>query len=172
MSGAEFSRIVDIRQTDGKAMHLEASETERAALAERFGLVRIDRLEADLALQREDREVAVTGTMRADFVQSCAVSAEDLPMSVEEALSLRFVPARSDHAPDEEIELDSDDCDEIEYSGSAVDVGEAVAQSLALAVDPFATGTNADAARRDAGLLSPEQSSPFAALKGIDFGKT
>lgn len=168
MTAPEFSRPVDIRQSDGKELRLEADEVERAALAERFGLVRIDRLEAEIALARKDRIVEATGTMHADFVQSCAVSAEDLPVSVSEELSFRFVPEATGHAPDEEVEIDAEDCDEIEYAGTSFDVGEAIAQSLALVIDPFATGPQADEARA---RLSAGNDSPFAALKGLKLDK-
>lgn len=164
MNESEFSRPVDIRQADGKQLRLEAKEAERAALAERFGLVRIDKLEATISLARSDQTVSAKGKLVADFVQSCAVSAEDLPVSIEEAISIRFVPRMKDHALDEEIELDAEDCDEIEYEGTSFDLGEAVAQSLALAVDPFATGAEAEEARTH---LGEREESPFAALKGL-----
>ena len=87
-------------------------------------------------------------------------------MVAEEELTLRFVPQGS-HAPDEELELSEDDCDEIEYAGSVIDLGEAVAQSLALAIDPFATGPDAERVRKEVGLDEPERENPFAALKGL-----
>ncbi len=164
----EFSRPVDIRQAEGKAHHIvEADAAERAALAARFGLVRIDRLDADLELERKDRKVEARGRIRADYIQACAVSAEDIAVSLDEPLFFRFVPETDDHAPDEEIELDAHDCDEIDYSGSHIDIGEAVAQSLALSIDPFLTGPEADSARKAAGISTPEDNSPFAALKGF-----
>lgn len=166
MTTPEFSRPVDIREADGKRLSLVADATERAALAKRFDLVRIDRLEAEVALDRVDGGFAAQGTLSADIVQSCAVSAEDLPVAIREALSFRFVPTRHGQ-PDEELELDANDLDEIEYTGSGFDVGEAVAQSLALAIDPFAVGPDAERARRDAGLLDESDASPFAALKGL-----
>lgn len=166
-TGPEFSRLFDVRQLDGKAIRLEADAAERAALAARFGLVRIEDLSAELELHRQDRTVEAHGRLRAGIVQSCAVSAEDLPVSVDEALFFRFVPASTTHQPDEELEIDADDCDEIEYSGTQIDVGEAVAQSLALAIDPFLTGPEAEAARQAAGIGTPEDQSPFAALKGL-----
>lgn len=169
--GSEFSRPFDVRQVEGKAPHLEASEAEREALTRRFDLVRINSLSAELELHREDRIVEARGRLRAEIVQSCAVSAEDLPVSVDEELFFRFVPQRTDHAPDEELEIDADDCDEIEYTGTHVDLGEAVAQSLALAIDPFLTGPEAEAARKAAGIGSPEDQGPFAALKGLNLGK-
>lgn len=163
----EFSRVEDIRQADGRTITLTADEAERAALSRRFAIVRIDRLEAEVTLDRDGEAVTANGRLRADIVQSCAVSAEDLPVSVNEPLAFRFVPASADHRPDEEIELDAGDCDEIEFTGTAFDVGEAVAQSLALAIDPFATGPQAEEARRKAGLLGEGAAGPFAALAAL-----
>ncbi|GGC42413.1 metal-binding protein [Novosphingobium marinum] len=167
MSEPELSRPVDVRQAEGKAMSIVASEAERVALSERFGLVRIDRLEAEIELHRKDRRVTASGTLSADFVQSCAVSAEDLPVSIDEDLLFRFVPPHSGYEPEEEIEIDAEDCDEIEYEGTHFDVGEAVAQSLALAIDPFATGPEADETRRKAGISDEASSGPFAALAAL-----
>ena len=48
-----------------------------------------------------------------------------------------------------------------------LDVGEAVAQSLALAIDPFAVGPDAERARQQAGLLDEGQAGPFAALAAL-----
>ena len=163
----EFSCLVDIREADGRAMTLEPSASEREALARRFGLIRIDSLVAEVMLERHADEVAVTGSLRARIVQSCAVSAEDLAAAIDEPLRFRFVPARTGYRPDDEIELDSQDCDEIEFVGTNFDLGEAVAQSLGLAIDPFAVGPDAETARR-AGLLGSEQDSgPFAVLKAL-----
>lgn len=164
MTTPEFSRPLDVRQAEGKAMQIAADETERRALAVRFGLVSVDRLEADLTLTRDGRVVDAQGTLSADIVQSCAVSAEDVPVAVREKVTFRFVPEGSHASPSEEVELEADDCDEIEYAGSHFDVGEAVAQSLALAIDPFLTGPNAEEVRRKVGLLDEDASGPFAAL--------
>mgnify|MGYP006139369497 CR=1 FL=1 len=64
------------------------------------------------------------------------------------AFLARFVPEGSiEVADDEEIELASDSPDEIEFDGESFDVGEAVAQSLGLAINPYAEGPRADAVR-------------------------
>ena len=167
----ELSRPLDVRQAEGKAPHLEAREAEREALARRFGLVRIDSLSADIELHRADRTVEARGRLKAEVVQSCAISAEDLPVSIDEDLLFRFVPAMAAYNPDEEIEITADDCDEIEYTGTHIDLGEAVAQSLGLAIDPYLTGPQAEAARKAAGIGTPEDQGPFAALKGLKLGK-
>ena len=164
MTDLEFSRPFDVRQLDHRAVTLVANAEERLALARRFGIVRIDRLEAEIVLQRDGQALDATGTLNADLVQSCAVSAEDLPVTVRERVVFRFVPEDSHHAPDEEIELGADDLDEIPFGGTSVDLGEAVAQSLALAIDPFATGPQAEDARRH---FDDDGASPFAALASL-----
>lgn len=166
----EFSLSLDVRQAEGKAPHLEAGEAERAAIAKRFSLVRIDRLVADLELHRQDRVVEARGRLQADFVQSCAVSAEDMNVSVDEPLYFRFVPETTIYSPDEEVELSAEDYDEIEYSGTHFDIGEAVTQSLGLAIDPFLTGPDADTARNTV-MGKAEDQGPFAALKGLKLDK-
>ena len=167
----EFSRPVDLRSIGNAPLALEANAEERAALASRFELVRIDRLEASVTLAPDGEAVDAGGTLVADIVQSCAVSGEDLPVKVREPLDMRFVPAASLAAPspDEEVELEEDELDEIPYEGTGFDLGEAIAQSLALAIDPFATGPDADDARRRHGMVAEgEQDGPLAdALRGL-----
>lgn len=166
----EFSRPFDLRGITAEPVQLEANEEERAALAARFGLISISKLTAELSLEAEGEEISAKGTMIAEFVQSCAVSGDDLPQSIDEEITLRFVPAASLEASeeDEEIELEEDELDEIGYEGTSFDLGEAVAQSLALAIDPYAEGPDADNVRREQGLLEEGSAGPMAdALKGL-----
>lgn len=163
----EFSRPLDIRQIDGRTVEIEASEAERAALADRFGLVRIDDLRAEVTLTRAGQGAIAQGRIVSAFVQSCAVSGEDLAVAIDEPLHLSFVPATDHPSIDEEIELDPAACDEIEFTGTMLDLGEAAAQSLALAIDPFATGPNADEVRRAAGITDESATGPFAVLAAL-----
>ena len=165
MSAPELSRPIDLRQILAKPVAIEATEAERAALARRFALVRIDRLEAEVALEPEGQAVNGKGRLRAAIVQSCAVSGDDLAVAIDEPLALRFVP----EAPvaEEEVELDERALDEIPFTGHAFDLGEAVAQSLALAIDPYAVGPNAQRVRKEKGLLDEAAAGPFAALAAL-----
>ncbi len=163
----EFSRKVDLREIGDKPVLLSATAAECAALARRFAIVAVLRLEAEVSLEPKGSVIEATGHFTADIVQSCAISAEDLALHIAEPLTLRFVPARAEQRVEAEIELAADDCDEIEYTGTAFDLGEEVAQSLAVAIDPFAVGPMAEEARRKAGLLDAENSGPFAALRGL-----
>lgn len=160
----EFSRIIDTRSLGNDPIRLEASETERAALAERFGIVAVRSLVAEVELEPVKRAIVASGRLDAEIVQSCAISAEDLPVNISEALTLCFVLERGPGRPDEEVELDADDLDEIEFSGTQFDLGEAVAQSLALAIDPFLEGPGAEEFRKNSGFFGEDTANPFAAL--------
>ena len=109
----EFSRPVDVRQAEGKHMQLTANPQECAALARRFGLVRIERLAAELVLSRVENGAEGRGQLKAAIVQTCAVSGEDLPVKIDEPIFFRFVSAEGELRPDEEVEISLDDCDEI-----------------------------------------------------------
>jgi len=165
MTAPEFSRIVDSQRLPATPLKLEANAEERAALAQRFGLVRIDRLEAEVALTADSETIDAHGRLLASWVQSCAVSGEDLPATADEPLALRFVPERPIDA--DELELEEGELDEIPYAGETFDLGEAVAQSLALAIDPYAVGPEADCVRQEAGLQDEAASGPFAALAAL-----
>jgi uncharacterized metal-binding protein YceD (DUF177 family) len=168
-SRPEFSRMVRARPSPPAEMTIEAGEAERRALAERFQIVRIDTVRASFAFEPEDDAVLATGTLTADLVQLCAVSDEEFPVHLAEPLALRFVPEARAVDPDEEAELPADEPDEIEFTGDMFDLGEAVAQTLGLAIDPYAEGPNADAARRAAGIVPEgESEGPLAELlKGL-----
>ena len=169
MSAPEFSRVHDIRKLPTRPLHLEASEAEREALATRFDLVRVDTLTADVTLEATSDTINLTGTLAANIVQSCAVSGDDLEQAIAEEIAIRFVPDRE--VEEEELELEEGDLDEIAYEGHQIDVGEAVAQSLALAIDPYATGPDADTVRREVDLAEPAPEGPLQqALKGLKPG--
>lgn len=161
----EFSRPIriDTLGEGGRAIAIEADEAERAALAERFGLISLALLAADAALRREGETILAEGRVRAMAEQACVATGGPVPVAIDEAFSLRFVP----EGDAEEIELDVEDCDTIDYSGSAVDLGEAIAETLALSLDPFPRAPDAEAVLKAAGILSEDEvvSGPFAALK-------
>jgi uncharacterized metal-binding protein YceD (DUF177 family) len=165
VSAPEFSRPVDERQVTAQPIALEATAEERKALARRFALVAIKQLQANVSIERAGEALLARGRLSASIVQSCAVSGEDLPVRIDEPLALRFVPAAEPQA--EELELAESDLDEIPFEGHVFDLGEAVAQSLALAIDPYATGPEAERVRKEKGLGDEAASGPFAALAAL-----
>lgn len=165
----EFSRPVriDTLGEGGRALSIMAEEGERAALAERFGLIALDALSADAMLRREGDLVFAEGRVKASVAQACVASGAPVPAEIDEAFSLRFVPEGQETA--EEIELDAEDFDMIDYAGGAIDLGEAVAETLALSLDPFPRAPDADEVLKEAGVLSEDEvvTGPFAALKEL-----
>ena len=173
----EFSRTISLRQIIGQPLRLEASEAERTALARRFAISAVESLVAEVSLDRKGDKVDAKGTLVADIVQPCAVSGDDFPVHIEEEIGFRFVPEGAiDPALAEgdeiEIELEASDLDEIDYTGDAFDLGEAIAQTLALAIDPYAAGPEAEAVRKEAGITGDDTpSGPLAeALAGLKKG--
>ncbi len=162
----ELSRIVDVSRIGSGLRAIEATGQECAALALRFALVSVESLKAEVALETIGPVITAVGRLRARIVQTCAVSGDPFPVGIDVPLAFRFVPARK-RAPDEEVELDVEDCDEIEFTGNSFDLGEEVAQSLALAIDPFAVGPQADKVRKEAGFLDEGAAGPFAALAAL-----
>ncbi|MGB7407746.1 MAG: DUF177 domain-containing protein [Pontixanthobacter sp.] len=149
----EMPRPVKAKALAEAPYEITADTEERAALAMRFAVNEIAELSASVILAPKGDAVVADGTLTARWTQACAVSGEELPMTTQEPFVVRFVPADPQrYAPDEEVDLTADDCDEIEYTGGTFDLGEAVAQSFGLAIDPYATGANAEEARKRAGL--------------------
>lgn len=167
-ASSELQRLIKLKQIAAEPVVIEANAAERAALASRFGLPGIDRLRAEVDLEPRAAAIRAKGKLKAAIRQTCAISGEDFPATIEEEIDLRFVAQGTlDPAVDEdaelEIELEADDCDEIEYAGDSFDLGEAVAQTLGLAIDPYAEGPGADEARRKAGIVAEgEQQGPLA----------
>jgi uncharacterized metal-binding protein YceD (DUF177 family) len=167
-STPEFSRTFRLDELGGaaRAVSIAAEESERAALAARFGLIGIERLEASADLMRDGDVVTANGRLEAEVIQACVASGDPVPEKIAEDFALRFVPAGSEESA-EEIELDEKDLDEIDYEGGSIDLGEAVAQTMALALNPFPRAPSADAKLREAGVLGEEDAGPFAALKAL-----
>jgi uncharacterized metal-binding protein YceD (DUF177 family) len=78
-----------------------------------------------------------------------------------------FLPGPTDGGADEEIELGPEDCDVVFFDGAAIDLGTAIADTLALSIDPYPRSAAADAALKEAGVLTEEQAGPFAALAAL-----
>ncbi len=149
---------------DSERLDLSADEAERRAIADRLGLGALDRLEAHVVLDRTGPLVRAEGRIVAALEQSCVVTSEPIAAHVDEPFALLFMPEPRREGSDEEIELGEEDCDVVFYDGSAIDLGSAIADTLALSIDPYPRSASADAALKQAGVLTEEQASPFAAL--------
>ena len=164
---SEFSRIVDLRELSEQETirDVAANAAERAALAARFGLSSIEELRASLRLRRgEGGDVRLAGAYRASVGQTCVATLDPLPGEIEGGIDLRCVPAEASAAR----EVVVDPAEDVEVlSGDSIDIGEIVAQELAVSLDPYPRRPDADpleegAGGRDSGAEAAAH--PFAAL--------
>jgi uncharacterized metal-binding protein YceD (DUF177 family) len=169
MTAPEFSRPVrvDTLGEAPRALSVEAEEVERINLARRFGLVAIDRLAAAVTLAGKGGEVAMTGTLLARVTQSCVATGAPLEAAIETPFALLFRPPPGAARPEEEVELGEAELDVVFYEGGAIDVGEAVAETLLLNLDPYPRAPGAEEALRAAGVKSEAEAGPFGALAGL-----
>ena len=169
----EFSRTyrIDTLGAGARQVRIDADEAERAALAARFGLLGIARLAAEAALSRTGETVTARGTVSAAVTQSCVATEEPVDETVEEAFRIEFRPHPESAAAEEEIELSEGEMDVVFYDGAAIDLGEALADTLALSLDPYPRSAGAEAVLREAGIMTEEEASPFAVLAQLKRGE-
>ena len=172
----EFSRVllVDRNAPPQQSFTIEADAAERAALAKRFGLVALDALTAEGTLEALDngRRAMLTAHFSAKLTQSCVVTLEPVAADIDERFTLEYDAdadpadlAEPEEMPEDlEAFLEEPDPPDPLVDG-AVDVGEAVAEHLALALDPYPRAPGAvfeGSATPDSG-----EESPFKVLAGL-----
>jgi uncharacterized metal-binding protein YceD (DUF177 family) len=160
---SEFARLVRLARLGAEPfrLHIAANPDERQALARRFDLVSLDRLEGDVDLVRErGGTILLTAAFEAAFAQPCIVTLDPVPGTMSERFALRYGPSE---AEDEAPSGDDDPAFE-PLEGDSIDVGEAVAQEFSLALPPFPRAPDAAV---DAGPGDEPPGSPFAALEKL-----
>lgn len=117
----------------GCDVEITADSKERSLLARRFNLPSIERLSCRFSLTREPgAAIGASGLLSASVTQVCRVTLDPFPAAIEERFTVRFVPDGGETPP-----FDPEAPDEIPYSGGTLDLGEACAEQLALALDPW-----------------------------------
>lgn len=176
---AEFSVEVGLDDipAEGRGISFEADERERRRLAERFDLIDLKSLKGKATLKPWRRiGFALEGRFEADVVQACVVTLEPVESRLEEGFRIHFLPAelldREAGAPgsEREIVIDAESEEPPEaLQGGSIDVGEAVAEQLALALDPYPRkpGVAFEEAGRAEAAASEERPNPFAALEKL-----
>jgi len=171
MSDSFAHRLRLDRIADGERLELVAGDDERKAVAERLGLESLERFEAHTTLYRNGDLVRAEGRLGASLDQRCVVTGEPVAAHVDEAFEILFRPEPQSSRSEEEIELAAEDCDVVFHDGSTIDLGAAIADSLALSLNPFPRCAGAEAALKEAGVLSEADASPFAALAKLKLEK-
>jgi uncharacterized metal-binding protein YceD (DUF177 family) len=177
----EFSRRLAIEPWPGEDMTVDVSAdpAERRALAERFDLLEVRALRGRGRLERRGAELVLRGLLEADVVQECVVSLEPVPARLRQPVERRYRlggmsgAARARLGPHGTVVLDNDEVEVEPVIGREIDLGEAFAEELGLALEPYPRAAGASAL--DAGDLGPHvsvdsedrPSQPFAALRQL-----
>ena len=162
---SDFAHRLPLNQIrDGERIDLSADEGERRQIAERLGLRSLDRFDAHATLDRKGEIVRARGRLKAVLRQSCVVTDEPVDAHADESFDIYFLPEPSSESPEEEIELHESDCDVVFHDGSAIDLGQAIADTLALTLDPYPRSPGAEPTLKEAGVLTEAEAGPFAAL--------
>ena len=166
----EFSRRVQLSELEGRTVRyeVEARPDERAALATRFGLQSVDALAAALEVRPADAagRIAVLGSFSAEVVQTCIVTLDPVPARVEDQFTVYYARETSlPPAREVDVAIDAEDPPE-PVIGDAIDLGEAVVQHFAMALDPYPRCPDAsiEALEADPGDPDEAPANPFAVL--------
>lgn len=170
-AGNAFHRwltLAEVRRQSGP-LTITASAEERAAIAARFDLVSLDRLDARLTFRFDGDTLSVGGDVSGHVVQRCVATDEPLTSTVTTPLDVRYVPLEKLEAAENEaeVELGEQDLDIIGYTSGKVDLGEMIADTLYLALDPFPRRPDADAFLKARGVKSEGEAGAFGALAAL-----
>jgi uncharacterized metal-binding protein YceD (DUF177 family) len=176
---SELERIVDIDRMGpgGAALEIAATDSERAALAKRFGFLGLPAFSARVTIDRRPgARVVVEGRLRGKIVQACILTLDPVTQDLDEGFRIVFKQDLTEERDPESGEaLVSPQADAPEpLPGHMLDVGEIVAEQLSLAADPYPRRPGAKLEdvlpkpRRDARGGRPEQRRhPFAGLAAL-----
>lgn len=157
----EFSRPVPLERigAEGFEITVTADTAECTALAARMHLPAIQSLSCRFRLRPEPGGgYDARGALRAAVTQTCVISLDEFPATVAEDFAIRFVPTGTETEED-----DPESVDEVVFAGTTIDLGEAVAEQLALALDPYPRKPGAEL-HQDSGASGEN---PFARLAAL-----
>lgn len=153
---------------------LEADDRERKGVAELWNVLEVRSLTAEVYLSRWKKDgVRAKGRVKADIVQSCVVTLEPVETLIDEPFEQIFVPEGSklarvvaNDAAEMVLDPDGPDLPEM-FEGDTIDVGEAVTEFAALAIDPYPRKSGVEFADHIESDASDKggKPNPFAVLK-------
>ena len=172
IDGNEFSRLLPAERLSllPVSVEISANTKECRALARRFDLLALASLGAQLVVEAVDKRgmVLVKGRLEAKVTQACVVTLVSLPRHVTESFEAAFsAEVAEDSLGDQASESDEDLPEPLPTVG--IDLGELVAQQLAVALDPYPRAADADAALAE--IVPPHEEvkrkSPFEVLRSM-----
>lgn len=124
---------IEILTPKPHAYHIVANPQEREIVRNRLSLLSLEKLEAQLTLQRKNK-IHLTGMIYANVTQQCVRTLVPLPQHLEIKVDEFFSPSSLEG--EEAIDLNLEELTE-PLEGSIMDLGEIVTQLLSLNLDPY-----------------------------------
>ena len=163
MQKMSLSTVIDVDSlpfSGPQICKIDCDESECTALAARFGFAAVARLSARLKVKRAGPgHWNVTGKLQAEVTQLCGVTGEPVPESVDFTIEERYCLA-SEEGTDIDVSLDGFE----PLVDGAIDLGEVVAQTLAISVNPWPRSVDAP---HSFAVGESEKEHPFAGLAAL-----
>jgi uncharacterized metal-binding protein YceD (DUF177 family) len=174
----EFSRPLALDRVSATQHREEiaATDKELAALAQRFGLLSLDRLSASFSLKRVRKDlVRAKGRVSAELVQACVVTLDPIPARIDEKFEVDFLEGVQPAVADVELDAEAAEAPEPAPDGW-IDLGELAAEQLGLAINPYPRKPDAEVPAEWKGepaavSAAVERPNPFAALEKLKVDK-
>ena len=149
-----------VRPDTGSFYKFVASDAECHLLAARFHFVEVVSLSAELRVRKSARDCwDVLGQLKGEIVQACGATGVPVSETIDFLLEERYVRTASN--PDE-VEVHLDEAEPLE--NGSIEIGEMLAQSLAVAVTPWPRAPDA----KETFAIGEESSDhPFSGLAAL-----
>ncbi len=168
---APLSRKMKVHDIEPEVTQtLSAHPEEREAIKALLDLEALERFEFTYRIRVDAKgRVHVSGRLEADLVQTCVVTLEPVPVSIDVPVSAAFWPAPMVAALEGKAEDRSDlfDWPEVINDGS-IDLGTLAYETLATSLEPYPKKAGATFTWPEGAALDEEpENGPFAGLKGL-----
>lgn len=155
---------VDDLGPTGRAVELLPDAATRAALAKSFDLLDLPVLEVRGHVWPADDGAFLEFTLKAHVVQRCVISLEPVASDIDEQVRLHYTPRAALHDEPETVEFDEEEDLPEPLTDGRIDLGAAVSEHLALALDPYPRRPDAVL---PAAVEKDEKPNPFAVLERL-----
>ncbi|RZJ44423.1 MAG: DUF177 domain-containing protein [Brevundimonas sp.] len=158
-----YSEPVRLHQIGaGVKRTLTPDAAARARIAKALDLASLDTFEADVQLvPNTSGGWDLSGRVRADLAQTCGITLEPLPLTINETFSVQLSEPVDEESDEIIITLEDESPDVVE--DGQIDLGQYVVEQLALRLDPFPRKPGAEFVQPP----EPAEISPFAVLKQL-----
>ncbi|WP_291837737.1 DUF177 domain-containing protein [Brevundimonas sp.] len=157
-----YSEPVRLHQIgSGVKRTLTPDAAARARIARALDLASLDAVEAEVNLVPTAAGWTLSGRVRAELAQTCGITLEPLPLTIDEAFSVQLAEPVDEESDEIIITLEDESPDVVE--DGQIDLGQYVVEQLALHLDPFPRKPGAEFVQPP----EPTEISPFAVLKQL-----